>query len=181
MNNYINTALTQTPLAARTHVQNASSGSSNSGSNTSSSNASAKGGGAVMDFASRASGFETRALNHTEKLTEAAAAEHQVVHKTNDEKNKIPVFKKQEELPFVDDYPERRPKQSVHTAKRDERRVRDRREPTYDTIDFSKGLMEILEKSQNQPTASGRPQIYNQFSHTTNMNWGSGRFLDFFT
>lgn len=176
MNDFMSANLTKAPIAARTHVQNVSPSSATSSS-------SAKGsekGGATMDFANRAQGFEVKEANHMQKATEAAMAEHQKTHEVNAERTKIPVFKKQDEV-FIDDYPERRPKQSVHTAKRDDRRIRDRREPRFDTIDFSRGLMDILEKSGKQTVAVGKPQIYDKFSNTSNMHWGSGRFLDFFT
>lgn len=176
MNDFMSANLTKAPIAARTHVQNTAP-------TTNSSSSDAKGsekGDARMDFANRAMGFEVKEANHMQKAVEAAMAEHQKAHEVSTERTKIPVFKKRDEV-FIDDYPDRKPKKSVHMAKRDERRNYDRRQPRFDTIDFSRGLMDILEKSGRQSVAVGKPQIYDKFSNTSNMHWGSGRFLDFFT
>lgn len=182
MNNFIAANLTKAPVVTRAPVQNATPASATSSTNASSfaSGASDKSASVAQESANRAMGLEVKDANYMQKATEAAAAEHKKTHEVRTDRTKIPVFKKQEEI-FVDEYPEKRPRQSVHTAKRDAKRIRDKREPQFDTVDFSKGLMDILEKSSRRPGAVGRPQIYNQFSHTTNMSWGNGRFLDFFT
>lgn len=173
MNEIMSGSITKATVAARTQThnqQNTTSSSSDGKSSTGKSEA-------HQNFASRAAGVTPG--QRQEKEEEIAAAQLQKPHEIDNKKTEVPKLRRQDEEP-IDDYPKKRPRESVHYQKRDDKRIRDRREPMFDSIDFSSGLLEILDASVVRPPLTGMPHLYNEFSTASLLNWGSGRFLDFF-